>query len=177
VSTAHWQNRVHDENNREIWLVLDGSDVRDRLKLLLDEALAELDRHASDAALRDLWLTGYGSGLTKFQLLLNLVLLLDQIGPAGKLAPALQALRVYVDGTPQAGVARYILGERWPRESPRRPLRRAAASAQCRACARRHAAHRQGAGGRHGTCRHGHRYDGEPGAGDWRADRSLAAAL
>jgi hypothetical protein len=27
VSTAHWRNRVHDENHREIWLVLDGSDV------------------------------------------------------------------------------------------------------------------------------------------------------
>ena len=62
----------------------------------------------------------------------------------------------------------------------RRARRRSFATASCRAsnaaCCRRRAAHTRPMGGEHGACRHGPGYDGEPGAGDRRADRLFAAA-
>jgi hypothetical protein len=60
---------------------------------LEDYGLPELDKLADDAALRDLWLAERSPGLTDTERLLNLSILLRDLGPQDKYEATIKALK------------------------------------------------------------------------------------
>jgi hypothetical protein len=118
VWRAHWHSRIAD-GGRGRWIVLSPErtvdDVAGELVAYAERAVAELESHQSDQSLCDEWLTGRSPGLTEFQRLLHLVILLEELGPPARLDEALASLRNFVDGTPQAGLVRHYLGALWLR--------------------------------------------------------------
>ena len=68
-------------------------------------ALPELEKYSSDRALCDLWLSGPAPGLTNFQRLMNLSVLIRALGLVGQEPIVLNELRRASEGLPSASVA------------------------------------------------------------------------
>ncbi len=62
--------------------------------------IPELQKYSSNSALRDLWISGRSPGLTKFQRLMHLMVLLNEIGPTEKLEQIIEELRFGTKGKP-----------------------------------------------------------------------------
>jgi hypothetical protein len=103
----HWGHRLgflmpeHDD----VWWKIDGrsdSEVTPGVGgALVQYAVPEIAKHASDEALRDLWLTGRSPGLTDLQRLRNLAVLLHFLGPADRLPAVLQDIATISKGAAQ----------------------------------------------------------------------------
>lgn len=68
-------------------------------------ALPEIQKFNDDEALRDLWLSARSPGLTDFQRLMNLTVLLKILGPSERLAPVIDELQQRVEGQLSASTA------------------------------------------------------------------------
>lgn len=109
---CHWQQRLGFllPARLDTWWAIEAETplaplIREIGAHLRDLAIPEIARHASDEALRDLWLGGRSPGLTDFQRLLNLTVLLEALGPRERLAPVMDELRRISAGKPFAGLA------------------------------------------------------------------------
>ncbi len=67
----------------------------------------ELEKYSSNSNLRDLWISGRSPGLTDFKRLMNLMILLKEIGPTEMLEQVIEELRLDAQGTP-AGITAEI---------------------------------------------------------------------
>jgi hypothetical protein len=107
VFAAHWQRR-YEENGQERWLPVRASDepqaAAHALVAAIESGLPELNKYATDAALRDLFLSDRSPGLTKLQRLLYVCILLRALGPEDLQAAAVARLRAEVAGTPHEGL-------------------------------------------------------------------------
>lgn len=102
IDQAHWRRRL-SEGNREKWLAIKAADsidgyLQDFLGHL-DAVLTDLSAHATDASLRDVWMTGQSPGIGEMQRLLFLAVLVNKIGPAEHLEGVISALRKLVSGS------------------------------------------------------------------------------
>ena len=93
VDRCHWHRRLpscQDPTREGWWTVRDSSSCDDAaadiLHALKAFGLPDLESLQSDAALRDMWLTGRSPGLTEVQRLVNLSILLQAIGPGDEAA-------------------------------------------------------------------------------------------
>jgi hypothetical protein len=107
VWRAHWRERVM-ENGREKWLRVsagDSAEVVARTMLdALERVLPELHARSTDESLRDEWLSRSSPGITNRQRLILLSILINEIGPADKLAGVVEELRNLVAGTVHEGL-------------------------------------------------------------------------
>jgi len=98
----HWRKRVSGTDGRERWFSVrandSAADVASSLVAAIEGALVDLDRHATDEALRDEWLSGSSPGLTDMQRLFNLAILVSEIGPTERLVSVVSELRALVAG-------------------------------------------------------------------------------
>ena len=100
VPDCHWRERLGhlSAEKRDVWWTLEdeesatsaGMQVKQWLE---DYGLPELDKLADDAALRDLWLAERSPGLTDTERLLNLSILLRDLGPQDKYEATIKALK------------------------------------------------------------------------------------
>ena len=96
--------------HRDIWWSIDADTSLEDLgqeiqRTLIELAIPELERYMCDEALRDLWLSGISPGLTDFQRLMNVSVLLKMLGPEDALPTVLEDLRRVSAGKPSAAVA------------------------------------------------------------------------
>lgn len=109
VSECHWRDRITGEDGRERWLTISADDepevrAAEWLAIISEQVIPELEKHATDESLRDVWMTGRGSGLTQSQRLLYLVLMLRDLGPQERLTPVVEELWALAAGTTREGV-------------------------------------------------------------------------
>lgn len=106
VARAHWRERL-TENGNERWLYIDATDSPEECaRMILDataSAIADLERHASNEALRDEWVAGSAPGLGDMERLLYAAILVNEIGPAELLHQLVRALRASVAGGAHEG--------------------------------------------------------------------------
>jgi hypothetical protein len=107
VWDCHWRQRIGWllPQNRDVWWSIDiGTsfpELSSEIEMyLVDLVVPELEAHISDEALRDLWLSGRSPGLTDFQRLMNLSVLLKEIGPVDALSSVLKDLGSVSEGRP-----------------------------------------------------------------------------
>jgi hypothetical protein len=111
---CHWRKRLTSaETESDLWLTVDGAEsaytaARATALNLRDRGLPALATLSSDAALRDLWLSGRGPGLTRVERLLNLAVLTSQIGPAEEAEAAVRVLKAMCESDPMPVVINYL---------------------------------------------------------------------
>jgi len=114
VTCAHWRKRIRKEG-KEHWITVWHSDDPHSIYRILEQAssevIDELDRHSSDEALRDVWLSGAGPGIVKMSRLLHLAILLRDLGPEEQLPGVISALRKLVSGSVHEGRIERQLGQ------------------------------------------------------------------
>ncbi len=105
---CHWGVRLgHLLQGKDIWWTIETKTSIEILgeKLwtdLQDKCIPEIARYIHDPDLRDLWLSGSSPSLTEFQRLINLSVLLKEIGPQELLEPVLSKLNQISLGKPTA---------------------------------------------------------------------------
>jgi Domain of unknown function (DUF4304) len=115
VSACHWSMRLGFlQAGRDKWWTVDRGTVLDLVEeeirhLLLERGIPEIEKHVDDASLRDLWLAGRSPGLTEIQRLMNLVVVLEAIGPTDALEVNIEKLREKTANKPTAGRVTWLL--------------------------------------------------------------------
>jgi len=111
LEDCHWRRRLGLLTAAEEdvwWSIVEETSIDDLGKLLCGYiekfAIPEIDRYRSDRSLCDLWLTGRSPGLTNYQRLMNLTVLIKVLGPESKKAMVLEELRRESEGLPSASV-------------------------------------------------------------------------
>jgi len=99
IAECHWTERIGHllPEHRDVWWSIDVGDPVEPLGRSVAEAIVSvgiphLDQLVTDAALRDLWLSGVSPGLTEVQRLMNLSAMLGMIGPGEQLDPVTNEL-------------------------------------------------------------------------------------
>ncbi|MBE7448008.1 MAG: DUF4304 domain-containing protein [Kofleriaceae bacterium] len=113
IEECQWRRRLTGESKEEPWWTL--RDLRSA-QTVSDEVAAALrvcglpilDELSTDAALRDLWLSGQSPGLTDVQRLLNLSVILREIGPIDEAKNVLQSLKKTAESTALPVVLNYL---------------------------------------------------------------------
>jgi hypothetical protein len=104
IWNAHWRERIN-EDGCEKWLRVSSHEppeqVAQRLLGAMEVPSLELSEKESNAALRDVWLSGQAPGISHLQRLLYLSILLHEIGPRERLDEVLSELLRSVDQKPQ----------------------------------------------------------------------------
>jgi hypothetical protein len=100
LTDSHWRCRIGAllAENLDKWWVISNATSLEELKnelssCLTNVAVPQIEKYLDDSALRDLWLKGYSPGLTEFQRLRYLSVLLKTIGPIDSLQIVLQKLK------------------------------------------------------------------------------------
>lgn len=116
LDDCHWVMRLGAlvDGHSDKWWTIDVNTDSEALGreiegMLLDRAIPETERYLEDSALRDLWLSGRSPGLTEIQRLMNLVVLLAEIGPQERIEPAVRQLRDLSAGKPTQGKVSWLL--------------------------------------------------------------------
>jgi len=85
---CHWQERLGHllDENKDVWWTVDHQTSVDQLSYQIQNYITQLGvpevlKYMSDESLRDMWLSGRSSSLTKVQRLTYLSVLLREIGP------------------------------------------------------------------------------------------------
>jgi hypothetical protein len=105
IEDCHWRDRLLSDDLRsdgDSWVVESTTATRVAASVseaLLTHGLPRLQSLGSDAAIRDLWLSNKSPGLTRVQRLMNLCLLLKEIGPLTELPSARTELREVAERT------------------------------------------------------------------------------
>ncbi len=109
---CHWRRRLGLLTAAEKdlwWSIVDETsidDVGEMLRGYIEKlAIPEIEKYASDRALCDLWLSGLAPGLTNFQRLMNLSVLIRVTGRVNLEPIVLNELRSESEGLPSASVA------------------------------------------------------------------------
>jgi hypothetical protein len=112
VWDCHWRQRLGhlSSERRDIWWPINVNtsleDLGQEIQgIIIKLAVPELERYVRDEALRDLWLSGISPGLTDFQRLMNVSVLLKVLGPEDALPSVLEDLRRVSAGRPSAAMA------------------------------------------------------------------------
>lgn len=115
IADCHWRRRLGhlSPENRDVWWTLEdeassalaGTQVN---RWLEDYGLPELDKLGNDVALRDLWLTKRSPGLTDTERLLNLSILLRDLGPPDEYRATIEALKELAASNSVPMVAVYL---------------------------------------------------------------------
>jgi hypothetical protein len=111
VNDCHWRQRLGfllPEHTDKWWRIDDeisrtqiGQELCCRL---ISSAIPEMTRYVTDEALRDLWLSGPSPGLTNLSRLMNLSVLVNEIGPSSALGPVLIEFRRAAENAISPGV-------------------------------------------------------------------------
>jgi len=106
IFDCHWQKRIgHLILGEDLWWSIE-SDTQVKLlgaelwTYILNQGIPEIANYIHDINLRDLWLSGSSPSLTEFQRLVNLSVLLKEIGPQKLLEPTLDQLKHITAGKP-----------------------------------------------------------------------------
>jgi hypothetical protein len=119
---CHWRERLGrlaGMENDFWWTIHDAASVpvagAQVSKWLRTQGVSALDALRDDAALRDLWHSGRSPGLTEAARLLNLAVLLGQLGPAEEVSAAVGALKRATAVNPLPAAVTYLreIGQ-WP---------------------------------------------------------------
>jgi hypothetical protein len=108
IGDCHWTMRLGETlaGGLDQWWEIRGTSYEAIFSLvsnaLIDNGLPLLLQMTSDIALRDVWRSGNGPGLTAIQRLSNLAVLLHEIGPSSELRGVVEELRRLSDGKPIA---------------------------------------------------------------------------
>ena len=107
IEDCHWTKRLGEmaRTGDDYWWVLrakpnDQEGLKKFTQALVHHAVPYVQAMASDEALRDLWLTGNGPGLTSVQRLIYLSILLREIGPTPALPAVIDQLNEQSSGKP-----------------------------------------------------------------------------
>jgi len=107
LDSGHWKQRIGllmKDPSDCWWTASDQESLKragaDALVALEAFGLPALDAFSSNAALRDLWLAGRSPGLTMAQRIVNLSVLLEEIGPKAAADAVLLQLKDFADKTP-----------------------------------------------------------------------------
>ncbi len=107
IDQCHWRQRIGFLLPRGYdlwWTITSNTDLCNLCKTIKDilsmYAIPELETYMSDDSLRDLWLTGESPGLTDIERLLNLSVILNDIGPQSILDEIIDKLRSASNGEP-----------------------------------------------------------------------------
>lgn len=113
VDRCQWRQRIGflTQNQEDKWWIVDSeasveSTSAEVLQLILDIAIPEIERLTTDEELRNLWISQRSPGLTQIQRLMNLSVLLQQLGPAEHLPQILDQLQKISQGKPTEGLVR-----------------------------------------------------------------------
>ena len=111
IDKCHWSQRIGFllPHGSDLWWTVNCSTdlynlCKTMKKILSTYAIRELETYISDESLRDLWLTGKSPGLTDIQRLLNLSVILSDIGPQSILDEIVDKLLSASSGKPVASV-------------------------------------------------------------------------
>lgn len=114
IEDCHWRQRLGFllPEKKDVWWTIVVTTLLDRLvkdmeNLLCQYGIPEIEKNIRDETLRDLWLTGKSPGLTNFERLKNLSVLIKAIGPTDLLNSVLEELKHISEGQPFATTARY----------------------------------------------------------------------
>lgn len=113
VDDCHWRERLGFllPSRQDKWWTIDANtsitylaeEISDYITAL---AIPKLNEYVRDESLRDLWLSGHSPGLTNFQRLMNLSVMIKALGPMNRLELVVNELQQSVEGTPTAFVAK-----------------------------------------------------------------------
>jgi len=113
IEKSHWRMRLGalTDSPRDIWWeIKPGADMgvlnNELWALISVRALPTLDRYCKNDELAALWLTGRSPGLTEFERLINLSILLQNMGRTEELDRTLDALLAATANSPSESVAR-----------------------------------------------------------------------
>ncbi|NOT60999.1 MAG: DUF4304 domain-containing protein [Acidobacteria bacterium] len=100
LTDSHWRCRIGAllAENLDKWWVISNATSLEELKnelssCLTHVAVPQVEKYLEDSALRDIWLKEYSPGLTEFQRLRYLSVLLKTVGPIDSLQLTLQRLK------------------------------------------------------------------------------------
>jgi hypothetical protein len=109
---CHWRQRLGYllPNHSDVWWTINSTTLVDDLGqeiqgYVVNFGVPELKEYISDETLRDLWLSGSAPGLTDFQRLMNVSVLLKALGSLDGLDPVLKELQRVSAGKPSAVTA------------------------------------------------------------------------
>jgi Domain of unknown function (DUF4304) len=109
LDDCHWRVRIHQLAPSEVpeWATIDHQTDLDSLGRGLRMwiqmyAIPALEQYGYDAALTELWMSGDGPGLTRFQRLMNVAVLLKNAGTTSELESVLSDLDKLAAGKPFA---------------------------------------------------------------------------
>lgn len=112
VWDCHWRERLGYllPEHSDIWWTINSTTPVDELGqeiqgYVVNLGVPELEKYISDEALRDLWLSGRAPGLTDFQRLMYVSVLLKALGPLDRLDSVLEELQRISVGKPSAMTA------------------------------------------------------------------------
>jgi hypothetical protein len=112
LDDCQWRQRLGFlmPNHRDEWWSIEAATSIESLGKRICEslenlAIPEIDRYIQDQALRDLWLSGHSPGLTNFQRLMNLSVLMKALGPQTKAELIVRELLDAAKGKPTASIA------------------------------------------------------------------------
>jgi hypothetical protein len=103
---CHWRRRLGQlSEGEDVWWSIDiGTSIEELSEYILSQivsyAIPEIGKYLDDNELRDLWLSGHSPSLTEFQRLMNLSVLLKEMGPHELLEPILRKMKQISIGKP-----------------------------------------------------------------------------
>lgn len=112
VDNCHWRERIGFmlPTRQDKWWTIEANTSTEHLaeelcEYIVSLAIPEINKYIEDEALRDLWLSGRSPGLTNFQRLMNLSVMVKALGPSDELESVMRDLQQAVEGQPTASVA------------------------------------------------------------------------
>ena len=109
IEDCHYRQRIGfllPQHNDKWWNINSDTDMdslcEDLKKCLSEYVFIELEKYSSNSALRDLWLSDKCPGLTDTQRLMNLSVLLKNIGPADVFNEVVEKMRLATKNKPIA---------------------------------------------------------------------------
>jgi hypothetical protein len=116
IEDCHWRERVGfllSDQQDKWWTVENNLDAeavqRELLPLLEVTVVPAVLTHVSDTALRDTWLDESAPGLTEFQRLMYLTILLKELGPTERLADVVANLKTESEGKATEAIVQHHL--------------------------------------------------------------------
>lgn len=118
IDTCQWRQRLGMllPGGVDRWWSIDAeTDIAtlgsDLVCILRDCGIPVIESLSEDAALRDIWMSGVSPGLTRAQRLMNLLVLLDLLGPHSEMQSVAQELRDLVRGRAVEHKANWVLSK------------------------------------------------------------------
>lgn len=111
IINSHWNQRLgfYLPEHRDTWWTIESDISTEKLceelkKHICDLAIPEINEYISDESLKTLWLSGHSPGLTAIQRLMNLSVLLKDLGTQEDLQAVLDELRTASEHKPVASL-------------------------------------------------------------------------